>query len=163
MLAVGYLHDVTCIFIYQINFEKKDEKWWEAVLVDEPKISVRKIDASRPMSDLDDEAQAKIEEMVYNDRLKKLGLPTAKEQVSLLCIPFYVLFPLTNHVFPLTNHVFYIVFPLTNHVFHVVFPLTNHILGCVPINKPCILGCVPVDTSPCSNVFQLTNLFYFKQ
>ena len=33
------------------------------------------------MTDLDDEAQAKIEEMMYNDRQKKLGLPTAKEQV----------------------------------------------------------------------------------
>ncbi|XP_045213540.1 nudC domain-containing protein 3-like isoform X2 [Mercenaria mercenaria] len=63
-----------------INFEKKEERWWEAVLTDEPKINVRKIDASRPMTDLDDEAQAKIEEMMYNDRQKKMGLPTAKEQ-----------------------------------------------------------------------------------
>ncbi|KAL4240886.1 protein localization to pericentriolar material [Mactra antiquata] len=63
-----------------INFEKKDERWWEAVLVDEPKINVRKIDASRPMTDLDDEAQAKIEEMMYNDRRKKMGLPTSEEQ-----------------------------------------------------------------------------------
>lgn len=52
------------------------------MLTDEPKINVRKIDASRPMSDLDDEAQAKIEEMMYNDRQKKMGLPTAKEQVN---------------------------------------------------------------------------------
>ena len=67
---------------FQINFEKKEERWWDAVLVTEPKISVRKIDASRPITDLDEEAQAKIEEMMYNDRQKKMGLPTSKEQVS---------------------------------------------------------------------------------
>lgn len=62
-----------------INFEKKEERWWEACFTDEPKINVRKIDASRPMSDLDQEAQAKIEEMMYNDRQKKLGLPQTHE------------------------------------------------------------------------------------
>jgi len=59
------------------------ERWWEAVLVDEPKISVRKIDASRPITDLDDEAQAKIDELMYNERQKRLGLPQSHEQVSL--------------------------------------------------------------------------------
>jgi hypothetical protein len=32
--------------------DKKQERWWEAVLTSEPKINVRKIDASRPMTDL---------------------------------------------------------------------------------------------------------------
>ena len=50
-------------------------------MVGEPKISVRKIDASRPMTDLDDEAQAKIQEMMYNQRQKELGLPQSHEQV----------------------------------------------------------------------------------
>ncbi|OWF52731.1 NudC domain-containing protein 3 [Mizuhopecten yessoensis] len=63
-----------------VNLEKKEERWWEALLVSETKINVRKIDASRPMSDLDDEAQAKIGEMMYNDRQKKLGLPTSDEK-----------------------------------------------------------------------------------
>jgi len=43
---------------------------------------VRKIDASRPITDLDDEAQSKIEEMMYNDQRKKMGLPTSQEQVG---------------------------------------------------------------------------------
>ncbi|XP_052266202.1 nudC domain-containing protein 3-like isoform X2 [Dreissena polymorpha] len=63
-----------------INMEKKEERWWDCFLTDEPKINVRKIDASRPMTDLDDEAQSKIEEMMYNDRRKKMGLPTAQEE-----------------------------------------------------------------------------------
>ena len=77
----------------QINFEKKEERWWDCLLKTEQKISVRKIDASRPMTDLDDEAQAKIEEMMYNDRRKKMGLPTSQEQVFkllyLLALLFY--------------------------------------------------------------------------
>ncbi|CAL1542829.1 unnamed protein product [Lymnaea stagnalis] len=62
-----------------INLEKKQERWWENVFVDEPKINTRKIDCSRPMTDLDDEAQAKIEEMMYNQRQKQLGLPQSHE------------------------------------------------------------------------------------
>jgi hypothetical protein len=46
------------------------------VLTSEPKINVRKIDASRPMTDLDDEAQAKIEEMMLNERQRKDGITT---------------------------------------------------------------------------------------
>jgi hypothetical protein len=88
---------------FQINFEKKEERWWEAVLTTEPKISVRKIDASRPMTDLDDEAQAKIEEMMYNDRQKKLGLPTAKEQVlHFSVVIFYT--PVLLYFLVLWNH-----------------------------------------------------------
>ncbi|CAH1795000.1 unnamed protein product, partial [Owenia fusiformis] len=63
-----------------INLEKVQDRWWEALLEGEEKISVRKIDASRPMTDLDDEAQAKIEEMMFNERQKKLGLPQSHEQ-----------------------------------------------------------------------------------
>ncbi|KAJ8319163.1 hypothetical protein KUTeg_004254 [Tegillarca granosa] len=63
-----------------ISLDKREERWWEALLVTEPKISVRKIDASRPMTDLDDEAQAKIGEMMYNERQKRMGLPTSEEQ-----------------------------------------------------------------------------------
>ena len=64
-----------------MNLEKKEERWWDALVEGEDKINVRKIDASRPMTDLDDEAQTKIEEMMYNERQKRLGKPTSKEQV----------------------------------------------------------------------------------
>lgn len=36
------------------------------------------------MTDLDDEAQAKIEEMMYNQRQKQLGLPQSHELVRIL-------------------------------------------------------------------------------
>ena len=66
----------------KISLEKVQERWWEAVLVDEPKICVRKIDPSRPITDLDDESQAKIEELMYNEHQKRLGLPQSHEKVS---------------------------------------------------------------------------------
>jgi len=65
-----------------VNLEKKQERWWENVFPDEPKINTRKIDCSRPMEDLDDEAQAKIEEMMYNQRQKQLGRPQSHETKS---------------------------------------------------------------------------------
>jgi len=61
--------------------EKCEERWWESLLISEPKISVRKIDPSRPMTDLEDGAQAKIEEMMYNEQQKRLGLPQSHEKV----------------------------------------------------------------------------------
>ena len=57
------------------------------MLVGESKISVRKIDPSRPMTDLDDEAQAKVEEMMWNQRRKEQGLPQSHEMVR---TPFHI-------------------------------------------------------------------------
>ena len=66
----------------QICLEKVQERWWEALLEGEEQISVREIDASRPMTDLDDEAQSKIQEMMYNEQQKRLGKPQSHEQVG---------------------------------------------------------------------------------
>lgn len=71
----------TCALFSQINLEKVQERWWEAVLENEPKINVRQIDASRPYTDLDEESQAKISEMMYNEQQKRLGLPQSHEKV----------------------------------------------------------------------------------
>lgn len=54
------------------------------MFVTEPHISVRKIDPSRPITDLDDEAQAKIEEMMFNEHQKRLGKPQSHELVGSL-------------------------------------------------------------------------------
>lgn len=63
-----------------INLEKIEERWWEHLIISEIKINVKKIDASRPITDLDDEAQSKIDELMYNDHQKKLGLPQSHEK-----------------------------------------------------------------------------------
>lgn len=71
------------IFRRILFLAKVRERWWERVLSgDKNAIDVRKIDCSRPMTDLDDESQTKIEQLMYDQRQKQLGLPTSEQQVS---------------------------------------------------------------------------------
>jgi hypothetical protein len=67
----------------QIFVEKQDERWWENLLVSEEKLDLKKINPEKPMQDLDEEAQAKIKQMMFDDRQKKLGLPTSEEQKNI--------------------------------------------------------------------------------
>lgn len=63
----------------EIHLEKATEIWWECLLTFEPKLDVTKIDCSRPFEELSEEAQAKIEELTWNQERKRLGLPTTQE------------------------------------------------------------------------------------
>lgn len=62
-----------------VHLEKAQEKFWEALLVGEPKINVQTIDCSKPYEDLCEEEQAKIQEVLYDHHQKRLGKPTIKE------------------------------------------------------------------------------------
>ncbi|CAL8102561.1 unnamed protein product [Calicophoron daubneyi] len=64
----------------QICLDKVQERWWEAAFEGEDKINTRKIDCSRPMHELDEEAQAKIQQLMYDEQRKRQGLPTSEEQ-----------------------------------------------------------------------------------
>ncbi|KAK7794130.1 hypothetical protein R5R35_012616 [Gryllus longicercus] len=61
----------------QIHLEKQQERWWDALFISEPKIDLQKIDASRPMEDLSQEEQMKIQELMWNQERKRKGLPTS--------------------------------------------------------------------------------------
>ncbi|KAI4455801.1 nuclear movement protein nudc [Holotrichia oblita] len=63
----------------EIHLEKAYEMWWDCFLQSEPKLDVAKLDCSRPFEDLSDEAQAKIQELTWNQERKRLGLPTSDE------------------------------------------------------------------------------------
>lgn len=63
----------------EIHLEKMSEMWWNCLLMSEPKLDVTKIDCSRPFDELSEEAQAKIEELTWNQERKRLGLPTTQE------------------------------------------------------------------------------------
>lgn len=63
----------------QIHLEKCQEIWWNCLIKTEPQIDISKIDCSRPYDELSDEAQAKIEELQWNQERKRLGLPTSNE------------------------------------------------------------------------------------
>lgn len=65
----------------EIHLEKLNEIWWECLLIGESKLDVSKMDCSRPFEELPEEAQAKIEELTWNQEQKRLGLPTSEEKV----------------------------------------------------------------------------------
>ncbi|GFT69547.1 nudC domain-containing protein 3 [Nephila pilipes] len=62
-----------------ICLHKMKERWWDSCFVDGPKINLKAIDPSIPFEDLDQESQAKIEELMYNEHLKRLGKPTIQQ------------------------------------------------------------------------------------
>lgn len=60
--------------------EKAEERWWDQLLVSEAKINVRAIDPSKPFEDLDEESQAKIQELTYNNIQRQMGRKTPKQE-----------------------------------------------------------------------------------
>lgn len=62
--------------------EKIQERWWENLLKNEDKIDLKNITPEKPIEELDQESQAKIKQMMYDEQQKRLGLPTSDEQVS---------------------------------------------------------------------------------
>lgn len=68
--------------ILQIHLEKSAESWWDCLLQSEPKLDLAKMDCSRPFHELSDDAQAKIEELTWNQERKRQGLPTS-DQIEL--------------------------------------------------------------------------------
>lgn len=65
--------------------QKSREKWWDALLVSEEKIDLSKIDAAKPMEDLAEDEQMKIQELMWNQERKRQGLPTSDQLVSHCC------------------------------------------------------------------------------
>ncbi|KAG5872571.1 hypothetical protein JTB14_020963 [Gonioctena quinquepunctata] len=62
-----------------IHLDKCQEMWWNCLIKSEPELDISKIDCTRPYEDLPEEAQAKIEELQWNQERKRLGLPTSGE------------------------------------------------------------------------------------
>lgn len=47
----------------------------------ETKLDLKNMNPEKPMHELDEESQAKIKQMMYDENQKRLGLPTSEEQV----------------------------------------------------------------------------------
>ena len=47
----------------------------------EEKLDVKNMNPEKPMHDLEPEAQAKIQHLMYDQHRKQLGLPTSEEEV----------------------------------------------------------------------------------
>lgn len=63
----------------EMHLEKATEMWWDCFLRSEPRLDLNKIDCSRPFEELSEEAQAKIEELTWNQERRRQGLPTSEE------------------------------------------------------------------------------------
>ncbi|CAL1680372.1 unnamed protein product [Lasius platythorax] len=62
-----------------IHLEKVTERWWEALIVDEPKIDLSKIDCSKHFDDMIPEEQMKVQKLMWNQQQKLLGKPTSEQ------------------------------------------------------------------------------------
>lgn len=65
-----------------IHLEKVTERWWEALIVDEPKIDLSKIDCSKHFDDMIPEEQMNVQKLMWNQQQKLLNKPTS-EQIKL--------------------------------------------------------------------------------
>lgn len=72
------LHPGESIFL---SLQKAKERWWDHLFEGEEPIDRTKIEAVRPMEDLEEEEQVKIQELVWNQEQKLKGLPTSDELV----------------------------------------------------------------------------------
>ncbi|XP_060832347.1 nudC domain-containing protein 3 isoform X1 [Bombus pascuorum] len=62
-----------------IHFEKASERWWEALIIGEPKIDLSKIDCSRNLDEMGSEEQMKVQELMWNHQQKLMGKPTSEQ------------------------------------------------------------------------------------
>ncbi|CAG7836195.1 unnamed protein product, partial [Allacma fusca] len=62
-----------------IWLQKAQEKWWTALIEGEEPIDMKDIEPVRPMEDLPEDEQQKIQELMWNHEQKQKGLPTSDE------------------------------------------------------------------------------------
>jgi len=63
-----------------INLEKREERFWTAVLEGDTEIDKSKVDTTRDISDFDEQTQSDFEHVMYDHHQKLQGKPTSQEK-----------------------------------------------------------------------------------
>lgn len=67
-----------------INLEKREERFWTAVLKGDAEIDKTKVDTTRDISDFDEQTQSDFEHVMYDHHQKLQGKPTSQEAVGII-------------------------------------------------------------------------------
>jgi len=65
--------------VVQVTLVKKREIWWKYVVEGEPEIDTQKVDSTRSISEYDEETQAGIHKIMFDQEQKRKGLPTSDQ------------------------------------------------------------------------------------
>jgi len=63
----------------QVTLVKAIETWWKSVVVGDPEIDTQKVDSVRNISEYDEETQAGIQKVMFDQDQKRKGLPSSDE------------------------------------------------------------------------------------
>ncbi|KAF5748726.1 putative nuclear movement protein nudc [Tripterygium wilfordii] len=73
-----HLEDQKVVSVLMTKFEQTT--WWKSLFKGGPQIDTQKVEPlPSELSDLDPEARAAVEKMMFDQRQKQLGLPTSEE------------------------------------------------------------------------------------
>eukprot|EP00602_Paraphysomonas_sp_CaronLab_P001702 CAMPEP_0185034018 /NCGR_PEP_ID=MMETSP1103-20130426/23505_1 /TAXON_ID=36769 /ORGANISM="Paraphysomonas bandaiensis, Strain Caron Lab Isolate" /LENGTH=247 /DNA_ID=CAMNT_0027570501 /DNA_START=141 /DNA_END=884 /DNA_ORIENTATION=+ len=62
-----------------ITLDKTRHTWWKHILKGDPEIDTTKVDSTQNISEYDEETQATIRKIMFDQKQKRLGLPTSEE------------------------------------------------------------------------------------
>lgn len=79
MWTVASDHNSTQVIF---TLDKVRNTWWKHVLEGDPEIDTTKVDSQQKMDEYDEETQATIRKLMFDQKQKRLGLPTSDETLA---------------------------------------------------------------------------------